>query len=365
MNKTIKELAVVVLFWNDFKKTIRCLDSLYKQKNQKLSIILVDNNSENFFSKKIFEWLKKKKIKKHAINKNKLKEKLFSNKKICFYIKNKGNYGCGLGHNFGYKFCLENNFTYIARIDNDMMVPKQVMFNLVNRLKKNKSINALSPKIMFFNKPNMVWFRGAEIGNNLKFQRNCASYSPKGHEDKRYFKGLINTDAVAGCASVMRASKLKRTTLSDSDFFYGEEDTELSIRLKDNIDSLKVDLDQKIYHDVSSTIGKNWAKNIYYNYKYRLVLIKKIGNFSDKLFGYSISIIKLLLSLILIFKTDHSSKILQRFYAVKHFIQKKYGTYDRVNYKKIDKCFSNINKSTNLSILLKIINKQKKILNNL
>ncbi len=270
-----------------------------------------------------------------------------------------------LGHNFGYKFCLENNFTYIARIDNDMMVPKQVMFNLVNRLKKNKSINALSPKIMFFKKPNMVWFRGAEIGNNLKFQRNCASYSPKGHEDKKYFKGLINTDAVAGCASVMRAKRLKQTTLSDPDFFYGEEDTELSIRLKDNAESLKVDLDQKIFHDVSSTVRKNWAKNIYYNYKYRLVLIKKIGSFYDKFFGYSISVVKLLFSFVLIFKTSHSSKILQRFYAIKHFMQKKYGTYDRVNYKKIDKCFSNINKKTNLSYLLKNINKQKKIFSNL
>ena len=35
-------------------------------------------------------------------------------------------------------------------------------------------------------------------------------------------------------------------------------------------------LDEKVYHFVSVTVGKNWAKNIYYNYKYRLLLIKKL-----------------------------------------------------------------------------------------
>ena len=59
-----KELAVVVLFWNDYEKTIKCLNSLYKQKKQKFSLILVDNNSEKYFQSKIFDWLKKKKLKK-------------------------------------------------------------------------------------------------------------------------------------------------------------------------------------------------------------------------------------------------------------------------------------------------------------
>ena len=356
MNKFNKELAVVVLFWNDSKRTIRCLESLFSQKKQKISIVLVDNNSEKHHITKIFKFFKKKKIKKLSVIKNDIDERYFNHKKICFYIKNKKNYGCGLGHNFGYKFCIRNNFRYIARIDNDMVVPKFVMFNLMNRMRTNSHINALSPKIMFHDKPNMIWFRGAEIGNNLKLQRNCASYSPKGHKDNKFFRGLIDTDAIAGCASIMRASKLKKTTLSDPDFFYGEEDTELSIRLKDNPSSLKVDLDQKIFHNVSSTVGKNWAKNIYYNYKYRLVLVKKIGTFSDKLFGYSIPVLKLIISFFLISNLNHSSKILQRYYALKHFFQKKYGAYDRVNYIKVNKFFNDINKKTNLNYILKKIN---------
>ena len=61
MEKISNQLAVVVLFWNDSDKTIVCLDSLFKQQKQKFDIILVDNNSDQKYSKKILDWLKKKK----------------------------------------------------------------------------------------------------------------------------------------------------------------------------------------------------------------------------------------------------------------------------------------------------------------
>ena len=61
MKKISKQLAVVVLFWNDSGKTIDCLKSLFKQQKQKFDIILVDNNSDQKYSKKILNWLKKKK----------------------------------------------------------------------------------------------------------------------------------------------------------------------------------------------------------------------------------------------------------------------------------------------------------------
>ena len=131
---------------------------------------------------------------------------------------------------------------------------------------------------------------------------------------------------------------------SDPDFFYGEEDIELSYRLAESKESLWVDLDEKVYHHVSGTVGKNWAKNVYYNYKYRLVLIKKIGNIFDKIFGYSFAILKLFFSIFIIFNEHHSSRFYKGIMPFAIFF-KKYGTYDRENYSKIDKFFSDINKN--------------------
>ncbi len=354
MNKNKNELAVVVLFWNNSDKTIACLKSLFSQKKQKFNIILVDNNSKLQYKKNIFKWFKKNKKKIFLVNKN--KKKIHFKDRACFYIKNKKNLGCGFGHNSGYRFCLDHKFNFIARIDNDMILPEQTIANLMKRMRNNKKILSISPKIMFYKKPNYIWWRGIEIGNNLKLQKNFASFNTtEGHLDSNKFNGLKNTDAIAGCASIMRSERLKFSGLSDPEFFYGEEDVELSCRLKKNKDSLKVDLNEKIFHDISSTVGTNWGKNVYYNYKYRLLLVKKIGTKLDKFFGYTIAILKFLLSVLMIYDLKHSSRVLQKYYALKHFFQNKLGKFDRDNYYFVNNFFSRISKKTNYFEVIKLI----------
>mgnify|MGYP001481029214 CR=1 FL=1 len=54
---TKKILGIVVLFWNDFEKTIECIKSIYNQKNFHYTLILVDNNSEKNFQMKYLNGL--------------------------------------------------------------------------------------------------------------------------------------------------------------------------------------------------------------------------------------------------------------------------------------------------------------------
>ena len=296
--------------------------------------------------------VKKKKVKIYQLKNTKFNFKGKNLNKQCVYIKNKINLGCGLGHNPGYEFSLKNGFKYISRIDNDMILPKNLLFKLSQRLNNEKDIIALSPKIMYLDKPKLIWFRGTKIGNNLKLQKQCSDFIP-GQKDSPKINGLVDTDAIVGCASMMRAENLKIAGLSDPDFFYGEEDIELSYRLLKTKGKLVVDLDQKIYHSVSYSVGKNWAKNIYYNYKYRLVLIKKIGTNLDKFFGYSVFVIKFLIMLLLSYRKKYSSKILPIYLAGIHFLKKKYGDYDRENYQNIDSFFRKYNKRTSILDVLK------------
>ena len=108
------------------------MKSIFKQKNINYSLVLVDNNSNKIYSNKVFEWLRdNNKNVLFVKNKKKYDEKLFVSNNV-FYIKNKENYGCGLGHNPGYQFCIDNKFKYIARFDNDMIVPPLTINNLLN-----------------------------------------------------------------------------------------------------------------------------------------------------------------------------------------------------------------------------------------
>lgn len=71
-------------------------------------------------------------------------------------------------------------------------------------------------------------------------------------------------------------------------------------------------------------------------------------------------VIKLILSVFFLFQKKHSSRIIQRFLGLKHFIEKNYGNYDRENYKKIDTLFRNINKETSMFQIYKYFFKKIK-----
>jgi len=325
-----KTLAIVVLTWNDYKNTIICLKSIINQLKNDQKLFLIDNNSKNSIFVKTCDWLDKnykKKFNKLIIGSNyKINDTILKNKSI-FLLRNKKNLGCGLGHNPGYKLAITNNFEFVARIDNDMLVPKKFFTRILKNF-NNKIVQGVSPKIFYKHDRKLIWWMGTKIGNSLKFQTHMRDY-PYGLRDNKNYSNIIETDAIAGCASIMRCSRLKKVGLSDKDFFYGPEDVEFSRRLFTVNGSLVVDRDLKIFHSVTqSFIGLN-KRRIYFEYKYRLLLIQKIGTWLDKLFGYSISLIKLILYVVLIFKKKHRIKIQPVFLALLHFYTGKFGNHDR------------------------------------
>lgn len=318
-----RKLLVIILTWNDYKNTSKCIKCALKTKKRDICFLVIDNNSTDHSIEKL--------LKKFNITKIKNKSYKNLNKRL-YLIKNKVNLGCGLGHNTGYKFAIKNNFKYVARIDNDMEFKKNFFENNIKILQKNKNILALSPKIMYFNNPQKIWWMGCKIGNALKFQTHMRDY-PYGLKDNKNLKGLKKTDSIAGCASIMKVERLKKISLSDKDFFYGPEDVEFSKRISDkkNPNSLIVNLDSKIFHKVTQSFGSSLNnRRIYFEYKYRLLLIKKIGTLFDKLLGYSTCIIKYSFYILLFFNSKHRRKIKPVGKAiVDFFIFNRLGDYDR------------------------------------
>ena len=325
-------IAIIVLTWNDYNNTVECIKSIAPHLNKNTKLFLIDNNSNLKIYKKLLRWISKN-YKKNYLNlnlKKNIKKNLVKINQNIFSFQNNKNLGCGLGHNIGYKFALNNNFKFIARIDNDMVIKDKFFFKKILKNFNNPRVQCVSPKIMYFNQPNNIWWRGTYIGNSLKFQTHMRDYK-YGEIDNEKIRGVINTDAVAGCASVMRGFALKKSGLSDPDFFYGPEDVEFSQRIKNKTKGLlKVDLNLKIYHKVTQSCRSNSYRRIYFEYKYRLLLINKIGNIYDKLFGYSVSIIKYLVYCILFLSNKHKNKIEPVGKAlIDYFILNRLGKFDR------------------------------------
>jgi len=293
MNKN--KIAVIVLTWNDWKNTIQALDSILINKNNNFDIILVDNNSNFFHINKIIEWIKNKIkntysgfeikfIKKNFVKKNNIN-------KTIYIIRNKKNLGLTAGLNIGYNFAINNLYTYISRIDCDVVVEKKFFSKLLNTVKKDNTI-AASPKILHGSKKDTIWWSGFKMTTNyLKF-RQTMNLKKKRIENSDSYNGIRPTDAIAGACSFYKTSGLKKYGTGDEDFFFGPEDIELSWRLKKH-GNLLVNQDAIAYHKIarSSAVSGTRIRTLNECFGF-LMLIKKIGTLSDKLVGYTFSILK-------------------------------------------------------------------------
>ena len=125
------------------------------------------------------------------------------------------------------------------------------------------------------------------------------------------YKGMIETDAVAGCCSFYRTEVFKISGLEDEDFEFGPEDVELSFRLK-KIGKLIVNLDVVTFHKIATSINvSGWYYRSYNETKGFLLLIKKTGTLSDKIIGYIYHILKIPYFLILLlFKKRNKDRVI-------------------------------------------------------
>jgi GT2 family glycosyltransferase len=309
--------AVIILTWNDWKNTINALESLIQSDYKNYDIILIDNNSSYKHLNKIVDWsinkvfcndinLKKftKKNNLEIININKNDIVSSTHKRKVYLIRNHKNIGLTAGLNVGYNFALKNKYKYIFRVDNDIILQKNTLKNLLKLLENKKEVAAVSPKINHGYLTNTVWWYNFKMTwSYLKFQKtmNLNKYRIIDNLDLR---GIINTDAICGCCSLYRSSALLKSGLGDEDFFYGPEDIELSYRLR-KFGLLKSDLNNKAFHKIArSSVISGLEVRKYNEIKGFLTLIKKIGTVSDKIFGYTFFFLRIFYYLLLIRKKN-------------------------------------------------------------
>jgi len=327
-----KKLAVVVLTWNDWKNTIECLESIFNSSFQNFDVVLVDNNSDEIHLKKINEWSKNNiEVEDKEFNFNSNKKIEIKNVKnnsqienICekkiYIIKNNKNLGLTAGLNVGYKFVLNQGYDYVARIDCDFIISNDYLKNMVSLFENNNSIVAASPKIKHAYLRETVWWYKLKINwFYLKFQQTM-NLQKKRIFDNPKLNGIIKTDAICGCCSFYKVDKLKLSGLGDEDFFLGPEDIELSYRLKKH-GKIVSNLNTITYHkiarssDVSGKFRRSYTDTIGF-----LLLIKKIGTFTDKLFGYFYFILRIPFFLLMIaLKKRDKDKVYGYCFACKDF----------------------------------------------
>ena len=244
-----KKVAIVILNWNSSEDTIECLESLYQIKYSKYDVILLDNNSQDDSIKKIEKYCSgKTKVKSNFFNYNPhnkpiiitkysnnslekekiIKNNINSNYKQLILIENDKNYGFAEGNNIGIEYALKNlNPDYILLLNNDTVVDKNFLNELVKFAEKNVNTGFLGPKAYYYDKSNFIQFTG---GGTINFKRGVAPAIFSNEIDRGQHDKFYEAEWIGGACLLCKKEVLIEIGLLDPKYYLCWEEVDLCLR---------------------------------------------------------------------------------------------------------------------------------------
>jgi|SRR5579885_396555 len=216
----MKKVAVVTVNYNTDQDTHDFLASLEKAHTPNLQIeaIVVDNGSKEAFQLSAHE------KKNHVV-----------------FIRSDSNTGFAGGYNMGIKRALSDRADYILIVNNDTLMDKNLIVELLAPFEKDKKIGVTVPKIYFakgheFHKDRykkdelgkVFWYAGGYTDwANVKSIHRGVDQVDYGQYDRPE-----KVDFATGCCMCFKHEVLERVGLLDERYFLYYEDADLNERVK-------------------------------------------------------------------------------------------------------------------------------------
>ena len=297
------KVSIIILNWKGWEDTIECLESLYQITYPNYDVIVVDNSSED-------ESIEK--IKRYAEGEIKVDSKLFkynpSNKpiKIIEYtrgeaetgggkeneivdlsfnrkmvlIKNEKNYGFAEGNNIAMRYALKAlNPDYVLLLNNDTVVDKEFLGELVKVGESDEKIGVVGPKIYYYD------FKGRRVelsGAKILFWMGGI---PIGSKDTDQIK---NVDMVSGCCMLIKKEIIKITGMLDPVYFFGWEDADFCTKTKKLGYNVMCTQKRGIWHKIGASYGGYYASNpriLREGIRNQLIFISRHAHILQKIFS--------------------------------------------------------------------------------
>lgn len=294
----IKKVNIIILNYNGHKDTIACFKSLQKITYQNYDVIIVDNDSPDKSMDKIIEYMKNNDIDYdfYLSPGDAMCETSVTSK--VHLIQSGENKGYGHGNNIGIKYALQNNADYILVLNNDTIVTPDFLEPMVTMCENDKNIGIASGKILFYDKPDTIWFNGG-------------SYSPCTAKVKHFnFNekdiGQVPKEPItfiSGCMWLIPRKTFEKVGYINEDYFMYVEDLEFCQRVLKNNLLLNISTSAIVYHKAGSSAGGHLSEfSIYWMAKNKIKFIKNNINIACRLYSYFYNTI--VLSLRWIYKSE-------------------------------------------------------------
>lgn len=240
------KVVIIILNWNSWNDTIKCLESIYQIDYPNYEMIVVDNASSNDSVEKIKNYCKDKTIESNFLSDEHVKKpiKLFEynerefihskndskelltlhSKEKIILLKSNKNRGFAGGNNVGMKYALDNlSPKYILLLNNDTIVERKFLTELVNVLEEDKNIGSAQSLLL---RPE------GRIIDSLGQELLAWGVKDKGIGED--YTGVKKTEIFGACAAsaLYKSDVLRDIGLFDESFFMIFEDVDLSWRMR-------------------------------------------------------------------------------------------------------------------------------------
>jgi GT2 family glycosyltransferase len=291
------DLGVVVLNWNGLQDALGCLASIYEQKAVPAYVVLVDNGSSDGSVSGVLAWLQEhprfaareahddnvsepRGAHEFVLHQSPTSQVNGDDPGMCprfVIIENGSNLGFSAGTNIGIRFLLRRTVKYVLLLNNDTLVASDAFAILVGAMDQSPECQSMVPQIRYAGEPNRIWQCGAEWSWFGRPRYHYAEANVAALEGK----GPFEVEMVSGCALIIRSAWLETNGVLTERFFFGEEDIELSWRMRaTGRGSMYCWPQAVIYHKVGGSLTRRTEvgllPKVYLGYLNRMIFLRGV-----------------------------------------------------------------------------------------
>lgn len=310
------KIYIIIVNYDTWADTIECLESVFRINYLNYQIIIVDNKSTNDSIYYIKAWAEgeldvlvsplnsmrslsfppiKKPVNYVFYDREDAEkggnsdiEKQFVNPLILIQAGYNG--GFAFGNNAAIKYALaKNDFDYILLLNNDTVVDKNFLNNLIEST-KDKSTGVTGCKINYYDDPCKIWFNGGILNEWTGRAK---------HISKNINKKNTYCNFITGACLLVSKNILEDVGLLDESYFMYSEDVDFSYKVAKKGYRLKVAHEAVIYHKIGVSSGDTASEfSIYWGsrnaVKLRLKNLKGVKKITSLIFYFSTRLIILM-----------------------------------------------------------------------
>ena len=216
---------IIILNWNGLEDSLECLESIKNLNYPLVKAVVVDNASKN--------------------NQAETLEQKFPDAAVLRQSENLG--FCG-GCNVGIRYALENGANYVMLLNNDTLVPPDLIEKLLAGFDHLENVGAVSPIILEHPATEKIWFSKARWeGSEAQFRLS----KPNEKYEDFITKPPYLSDFACGCCLFAPAKMFETVGLFDERYFAFYDEAEWCSRLKEKGFETYVIPSAFMYHKVS------------------------------------------------------------------------------------------------------------------